>query len=842
MLSRRRFLRTGAAAGVTAATVAAPAAPRAHDRDAALKPGIGISPWSGAQYKSVPTVCTLCPSRCPMLGYVDDGRVVKLEGNPQSIRTHGRLCARGQVGVEQPYDPDRIIHPLKRAGRRGEGRWERIGWDAALAEITAKLKALQDAREPERFMVLHGVLSLGAERMVKDIFMPAFGSASIAGPESLGRSARRVAHQLTWGGAPDHWDIENSRFILNFGSNFLEAHTNHLALARRFARNAVDNRARMITFDVRLSNTAARSDEWIPVKPGTDLAVVLAMCHVIMAEGLHRGEGEEFLEFCKVTANANASVAEKVAALKEHLASYTPEWAEKITGVSADKIKAIAIAFAKAKPACVISHRGATSHYNGVETERAIQMLAAITGNVDNPGGRCQGVVPKWVTPKVEARALKRLSILDGPPGAASLPLDGVGHQALRAAKPGSNPAVLMWIGHNPIYAYGDMKETTSLLSDEALFPYTIAVTPFYDESAAFADLILPDTTALEGFDLEAAVSANQVAEYAIRQPVIDPVGEARDIKDVLGDLAKRLGLRVPVGTGAKLVEEACRLTPEIRAKARGFAGMRRTGIWSDRASAPAFHSYRTAVKGDDLQKDGVILDEATGVYWNWKLAGVVSEDAARANGYSGTKDAGRGYVAQKVKSGVVFGFRPDKISKSGLLELYSERLKTLGKSPLPAYTPIPEHQEMAPDQLVLTTYKVNIHTNSATQNCRFADEIYYENPAWLNPTTAKAHGIKNGDAITITSAIGEMKTTARVTHAVAPWAIAVSTHCGRTAYGRFASGGRSPAGVDDNKLDRAKWWKRAGAHPNGIIPKSSDPISGEQRWMDTVVRVRRMG
>jgi hypothetical protein len=142
----------------------------------------------------------------------------------------------------------------------------------------------------------------------------------------------------------------------------------------------------------------------------------------------------------------------------------------------------------------------------------------------------------------------------------------------------------------------------------------------------------------------------------------------------------------------------------------------------------------------------------------------------------------------------------------------------------------------MKDGDLVLTVFKVNVQTGSQTQNSRWLDEIHYDNPAWINPAMAKARGIASGDRIVITSALGEMEATARVTHAVAPWAIALSTHCGRTEYGRFASDKRSPAGVDDTKLDRAKWWKRGGVHANGIIPKSADPVSGQQCWMDTVV------
>ena len=837
MISRRNFFRAGA--GLAASLAAAPQV-RAHEAD--LKPGgVGYSAWSGAQYKGVPTVCTMCVSRCPAIAYLDDNRLAKLEGNPQSIRTGGRLCARGQAAVEQPYDPDRILYPMKRAGARGEGKWQRVSWDVALGELAGLLKGLRDQGTPERFMVQHGWLSAGTQRLLEEVFLPAYGSASLAGPESLGRRARLAAHRLTWGGAPDHWDLENARYILNFGSNFLEAHTNYVALARRFSKNAVDNRAKLVSFDVRLSNTAAKSDEWVPIRPGTDLAVVLAMCNVVMEKGLYKGEGEHFLEYCRVTPKANASLAEKVSALKQHLTDFTPEWAEGISGVRAARIEAIATAFATTRPACVVSHRGASAHHNGVDTERAIQMLAALTGNIDVPGGRAQGVLPRWIAPRVEpGQPAGRLAILDGPAGAAALPFDGVGHLALSAAKDKAGPAVLMWIGHNAAYANGNTAETAALLKDEKALPYTVAVTPFYDETAALADLVLPDTTFLESWDIEAGVSANQVAEYAIRQPALQPMGEARDVKDVLCELGALMGIALPVRSGAKYVEEACKLTPEIKAKARGLPGMKKAGVWSDKEAAPVWGAYLAPVVREELGEPGVLLDEATGVYWNWKTAGAASESAARSKGYVATPNAWRGYVAQKVGAATIAGFRPDGINKTGLFEIYSDVLAAKGLAPLPTWSAIPEHKDLGQDKLVLVTFKVNVQSQGRSQNARWLDEIQPDTAAWLNPVTATARGIRDGDSIRIKSELGEIVAPARVTHSIAPGIVALPAHGGHSEYGRFASGKRSPGGVDDVKLDSARWWKTAGVNANAIIPKSADPVSGQQRWMDTVVTVAK--
>lgn len=161
------------------------------------------------------------------------------------------------------------------------------------------------------------------------------------------------------------------------------------------------------------------------------------------------------------------------------------------------------------------------------------------------------------------------------------------------------------------------------------------------------------------------------------------------------------------------------------------------------------------------------------------------------------------------------------------------------GFAPLPTYLPIPEHETMKADELILTTYKVNVHSHSRTQNCKWLTEIYHENPAWINPVTAMERGVSQGDLITIKSMVGEIKTMAHVTAAIVPGVIAISNHCGHWQYGQIASGNTTPTHIDAPAL-KYKWWSDNGMHPNWIIPSTPDPINGQQRWMDTVVTVTK--
>ncbi|RKZ36703.1 MAG: DMSO reductase, partial [Gammaproteobacteria bacterium] len=784
-----------------------------------------------------------CVSRCPIIGYTYGDKLVKIEGQPKSIRSLGKVCAKSQAGINQVYDPDRILNPMRRVGKRGEGKWKRISWDEALDELAGRLKKLRDDGTPEKFMFHYGRMKGGTAALVST-FLKSYGTGTIGNHTSLCEGGKWTAQELTWGGHYDNWDFDNTNYVLNFGSNVLEAHTNHISTAQRLIRAKVERNVKLVTFDVRLSNTAAKSDEWVPVRPGTDQAVVLAMCNVIMNEGLYQ-RGVEFLGFCKATSDPNATLDDKIDALKKHVKDYTPEWAEKISGVPATDITRIAREFATRGPSCLISYRGAIAHYNGNETERSIQMLAAITGNVDNPGGRCKAVGASWNHPtgpkkKPETR---KLDLMDGFDGQVAFPTHHVSNQVFDKIKDGKagRPDIYLWYCYSPVYANGNCKANAEVLKDTSLLPFTVAVTPFYDEAAALADLVLPDVTYLERWDWEDMVSPRQIAEYYIRQPLVQPQGEARNFADVCCDLAKRLKIKLGFKDMEDFVKKSCKMTKIVKKKARGFRGMKKRGVYHDKRAKPRFYSYREPANSKELKKASVILDEATGVYWDWKKAGHVSEESAQEKGYAHTKKAYKAYVGQKIGDDAYRGFPPDKVNKSGYFELYSTLMEEKGLPAMPTFMAVPEHQGMRDDQLILTTFKVNVHTHSRTMNCRWLSEIYHENPAWINPDTAAIRGIHDGDMVKVRSDVGEIETKAHVTPAVVPGVIAISHHCGHWEYGRYASGKPSPqaqASVPDR--DR-RWWSDNGVHPNWVIPSSPDPINGQQRWMDTVVTVTRI-
>lgn len=839
-LTRRDLFKLAAASTAVLATGTATASKALAGTVDFVKGGRDFSPETGAERQMIPSACWNCVTRDAMVGFVENGRLVKLEGHPDSIRGRGKICSKGAAGINQLYDPDRVLYPMKRAGQRGEGKWKRISWDEALSELAGRMKKLRDEGHPEKFMFHYGRMKASSSKIVKDVFLASYGTTTISDHTSICEGGKWTGQELTWGISYDNWDFDNTKFVINFGSSVMEAHTNHIPTSQRLVSAMVDRGVKFYTFDPRLSHTAAKSTEWVPLIPGSDTAVVLSMCREIMNAGLY---DKDFFKFIKATDNHKASTDEKEAALKAHLDQYTPEWAEKISGVPAAKIKSIALEFAKTKPACVISYRGAVAHQYGAEAERAIQMLAAITGNIDNPGGRCRAVNAKWKSPKgpKDKPEAKGLKILDGFPGDIAYPTHHVNHQVLKMIKDGKagRPEIYMWYCYTPVYSHGETQENIDILKDENLIPFTVCVNAYYDESAALADMILPNPSYLEWWDWEDGTSATQVAEYYIRQPFIKPLGESRDFKDVVCELADRMGFPLGFSSAEEFVKMSCEMTPEVKA-AGGFEYMKKHGIWHDPDAKPKYYMYQKEVKTEDLKKEGVIFDESTGVYWNWKEAHAHSEADAKEAGYVRTKNAYKGYVGQEIDGKVYEGFKPDKVNKSGYFELYSELLKIKKFEPLPSYYPNPDYEKMGADDLILSSYKVPVQIHSRSANCKWLTEIYHDNPAQINPVTAKSLGIESGDKIKVKSKIGEITTTAYVTEGVVPGVVSISHHLGHWEYGRYASGKKAPLAGDNDPDLKLKKWETYGVHPNWIMANKPDPISGQWAMLDNLVKVTK--
>ncbi|HED14746.1 MAG TPA: twin-arginine translocation signal domain-containing protein, partial [Gammaproteobacteria bacterium] len=824
-VSRRDFMKLGSAAGAIGGLGLA------SGRLVAMEQKLGgedYSSVSGASRQSVPYTCLACNIEDGGVAYIENGRVVKLEGNIDHPNTRGKLCAKGNSGFLHIYDPDRTMTPLLRTGKRGEGKWKRISYDEATTLLAKKLREVIDrANKENKPEILNEIVfKWGRNRTggACERFMHALGSNSTIHHTDICESSKKVGLEPSWGPDIESCDWANTKYILNFGSNILETAYFMNPNAQRCVDGVVGNKAKLVSFDVRLSNTAGFSDEWFAPFPGTDGAVALAMAQVIMSENLYD------VDFVRDWTNVTAQQ------LKDHLKTYTPEFAEKESGIAARDIRRIAREFATTKPATTFSYRGPVKHVYGTYQETAIHMLNVITGNVEKKGGYCLPRGMGWPQPEPEPPHGKTYSILASPPE-YPLAAHHVSTMAPYRLKKGEAKASV-WFSYydNPSYTYPSSHVWTEVLKDEKLIPFFVSFSPFMSETAELSDLIIPDVTYLERHDPESMPSGLYPC-LSIRQPVIKPLAGTQEFRQTLIDTIHKvdpdgkLGIRkyFAFDTPEQWMRAHFDEIPGLK-EAGGYDYLKKKGVWpiygkvdpntakivdkNDNEVQPEYGLYekqlpQSAMQGATVAADGSIEKDG-------KVIGV----QIGGNNYSG------------------FG------TPSRRIELFKASFRKYGFDPMPVYKRLSSRNKKD-NELVLITYKVNVHTQSRTASLKYLAEIYHKNPAWLNTKTAAARGLKDGDLIRVSSKLGYMVTRAHVTEGIRPDVVAISTACGHNAYGRLAQLKQretAQAWAQGNDVDIANnvWWNDKGVHPNPIIRLAIDPIGGSEGWFDTVVTVEK--
>ena len=516
--SRRRFLGTAAAAGASAAAAATSAA-------VAHPPGR----HGGDRVEKIATHCEMCFWRCGVLASVADGKVVRLEGNPDHPLTQGRLCARGNAGTSLLYDPDRLKFPLLRTGKRGEGQFKRATWDEALDFLAQKLDAIKKEHGPEAVAFFpHGIGSRFFGTLLK-----AYGTPNSAEPSfAQCRGPRDVGYSLTFGqglGSPEPVDLEEAKLIVLIGSHLGEnVFTSQItAFATGLSRGA-----KLIAVDPRFSTAAAKADWWLPIRPGTDIALLLAWMNVLISESLY---DQPYV----------AKHAQGFDQLAAHVREFTPEWAETITELPAAQIRDTARAMGQAKPAVVV-HPGRHVTWYGDDTQRARAMaiLTALLGSWGRKGGMFLPTplssggfeLPDFPEPQ-RGRA-------DGAGGRFPLASEelGVTNGLVDATLSADPYPIKAWIvyGQNVIESIPQPKRTLEAIEKLDLM-VVVDVLPV--DQIDYADVVLPEATYLERYDSPLFVGSAKRPFVAIRQPVIEPLYESKPGWWIAKQLAKRLGL-----------------------------------------------------------------------------------------------------------------------------------------------------------------------------------------------------------------------------------------------------------------------------------------------------------
>jgi thiosulfate reductase/polysulfide reductase chain A len=504
-IDRRKFMKLGAGAAATSA--ACPTFVDAMELELGGQDFHQIRTYHPRLRK--PYLCTSCPWFDGGFTYAEEGEIRKAEGNPDHIATRGKFCTKGLSSFFAAADPDRILTPLKRVGERGSGQWQAIGWEEAIAEVAGKVQ--EALGNPDHIYLNEGGFKDGGSVR----FMDTIGSQSVIRSRlpAIGTAPKQKALTEALGYDFAIPDLEHTKYVLNFGANLLETAP---PLAQRLTDGIVNNRLKLVTFDVRMSNTAGKSDEWIPVFPGSDGIVALAMANVIIQKGLMDAN------FIDTWTNLSSKQ------LAKDLEKFTPDMAESASGVPAKTIKRIAIEFAKSKPATVVSQNGLSWHKNGIDAEMACLVLAAITGNIDKEGGYC---LPRKFDIAMPQPA-------PAPVGSASKQLN----PAFPFEVKDGTREVRVLFNHmsNPAYSSPAASVWREVLKDQTLIPYIVEFSPFMSETAELADIILPDVVDVERFDVGSSPSALW-PWISMSYPEIGPRGKAQDVRETLQKIVTTL-------------------------------------------------------------------------------------------------------------------------------------------------------------------------------------------------------------------------------------------------------------------------------------------------------------
>ncbi|HEU5228363.1 MAG TPA: molybdopterin-dependent oxidoreductase [Ktedonobacteraceae bacterium] len=827
-------------------------------------------------YEIIPTICFNCEAACGLLAYVDKEtqQVKKFEGNPYHPGSRGRNCAKGPATINQVNDPERILYPLKRVGKRGEGKWERTTWDEVLDTFASKIRAaiLEDRRDE----VMYHVGRPGHDGYMERV-MAAWGVDGHNSHTNVCSSSARFGYHI-WCGidrpSPDH---AHARFILLISSHLETGHYFN-PQAQRIIEGKMKG-AKLAVMDPRLSNTASMADYWLPTWPGSEAAVLLAMARIILLEKLYNHEYmRRWVNWQDYLASEHPGEPQTferfIALLIDLYADYTPAFAAQESGLAEETIIDIARQIGHAGTAFAAhTWRAATAgNLGGWQVSRALWFLSVLTGSIGTPGGTAPNSWNKFVpAPFLKPPPSAVWNELLFPPEypLANYEMSILLPYFLREGR--GKVAAYFTRVYNPVWTNPDGTSWIEMLTNEQQIELHAALTPVWSETAWYADYVLPMGVGSERHDLMSQ-ETHAARWIGFRQPVLrvykERHGEAVQYTyqanpgevweedefwielswriDPDGSLGIRQYFESPYRPQQKLtIEEYYRWIfehsvpglPEAAAREAlsPLEYMRKYGAFEIPAErVPVFTLNERTLQPAELE--GVQIDERSGK---------VTRDGAAV----GVMIDGQAYE----------GFP----TPSRKLEFYSPTMKEWGwpENAIPGYTRSHVHRaaidHTRDEYLLIPTFRLPtlIHTRSG--NAKWLYEISNANPVWLHPIDATRIGVQTGDLLRVTTEIGYYVNRAWVTEGIHPGIVACSHHLGRW---RLETGGTdrwSSALVELGRQSDGAWrmrhlegirpfessdpdsarifWREGGVHQNLTFPVHPDPISGMHCWHQKV-------
>lgn len=669
--------------------------------------------------KFIRSICEMCSSRCPMEARVINGKTVLLQGNAFVKEMGTSLCAKGVAGASQLYDPQRLVTPLIRMGKRGENKWKEASWDEALSLIAGKLSALKE-RYGARSVIFSA--KTGEQYDLLCSFASAFGSPNVFSHWSSCPIAIESAFKQTFG-EKLHRDFEHATYILNFGHNLFEGLD--IPLTKAMAQFSANPSKKLVVLDPRFSIIASKANEWYPIKPGSDLAFVLSLLHVWIRDGKYN---KNFVEQYTIGFDQLALSVKET----------TPQWQQPLTGIDAKVVERLAAEIYEASPKCIIDwgHKATTTKAE-YQRSRAILMANILMGNVEKEGGiyfsktaeRVNALAKEEIVPELAnpyPRPLVNEQRIDQAGEMGALRFVSRRHGSLTAI-----PEAIMtqtpydikgWFltRHNPLVTVANpqkMKEAMEQLE------FIVVNDIYLSDTAMMADVILPEVTYLER-DEGISTIAFKSPYYAMRNRIVEPLHRNKSAIEIIRDLAERMGLGSHYSWKSVL---------ELRAyQAKGNDVLLETLLKRGAATfdvPPLLALEPTFVEHfcERYPQSRVWLD----------------------------KQGTFSHLLQKLKT------------PSGKIEIYCEEVEKLFKG-----YGVPSSVDMDVKQgfpYVLTSGKSAVHTNGHTQNVPYLNMLLSTNPIWMHPSTAKIHGLKMGDTFYLENGISKEKATVFITEGIRP-------------------------------------------------------------------------
>ncbi len=720
---------------------------------------------------------------CGILVRVIDGWAVNIAGNPLHPVNRGTLCPKGIAGLQGLYDPDRIRTPLKRVGARGQGRWQPISWDEAVATVVDSLKELRQKGEAHRLVVLGGRYR-GLMRQLWERFLETYGSPNYIDNQFEWEGSPIEGLYLTQGIlSPPAYDLENVGYLLSFGSGLLESYwspVQALMAYGHFRRGRPGERGRLVQIEPRFSVTAMKADEWIPIQPGTEGILALGIAHMMIKEGLYH---KEFVSnFTFGFENWRDDKGKEQLGFKEYvLSEYDPQRASKETDVPIDTIIRLAREFASNPPALAIGPRGQPFH------QMCVAVLNGLAGSIETQGGvLIPREVPYRPFPPLMKDAIAKLGLskeridgVRGGPMAMHRP-----HIFVRNVISGNpyKPKILFLYYTNPIFSNPNPDLFLEAFSE---VPLIVSFSPYMDDTTQMADLILPDHTPLERWQDDPLSLNRGFPVLGIRQPVIQPIYQTKATGDVILQLAKSLGGEIRKSLPWDDFKEVMvyGLKGTFEAKRGDTFGLQFEEAWTRLLQrggwwAPSYRDFEEFWKS--LQERGGWWDPLY-EFKQWER--IFQTPSKKFQ-----------FFAQGLKP--QSGGQASASRASPLFPRWEQPKK--------------DEREDKEYPFLLYIFKTMALTGGRNANQPWLQGIFgphlyerWETWAEIHPETAKQIGISDGDWVWVESKVGKVKVKVRIYKGAMPEVVNIPFGSGHRSGGRWASGlGENPYRLLEDDLD----------------------------------------